>query len=182
MNQRLLALLAAGMIFLAAGTGHAQTTQPADATTIQGTAIGSEAGAGAGTGTAESPAPGSTEEVTVVEEEPIEEEPGGLGGLFSNYGIFIMLGGIILLYMWMGRSRRKKEAQRREMLESIQKGDKVTSIGGIVGTVMEVREDEVAVKVDENNNVRMRFARWAIRGVGESAKAENPEQAEKQQN
>ncbi len=37
------------------------------------------------------------------------------------------------------------------------------------------------VKVDESNNVRLRFARWAIRGVGEEAKAEKPEDRDQQQ-
>jgi len=59
------------------------------------------------------------------------------------------------------------------MLAALKKGDKVTSIGGIVGTIMDVREDEVVVKVDEGNNIRMRFARWAIRGIGEKGKDEN---------
>lgn len=95
--------------------------------------------------------------------------------LRQNSFLFVMIGGFILLYLWMGRGRRKKEAKRRDMLASLKKGDKVTSIGGIVGTVMEVREDEVSVKVDENNNIRMKFARWAIRGVGEEAKTETPE-------
>jgi preprotein translocase subunit YajC len=84
----------------------------------------------------------------------------------------VLIGGFILLYWWSNRSRRKQEAKRKEMLSSLKKGDKVTSIGGIIGTVIEVREDEVTVKVDETNNVRMRFARWAIRGVGEEAKTE----------
>ena len=65
------------------------------------------------------------------------------------------------------------------MLSSLKKGDKITSIGGIVGTVIEVRDDEVTVKVDETGNVRMKFARWAIRGVGDAARAEDPNQAEK---
>ncbi|MDY6914414.1 MAG: preprotein translocase subunit YajC, partial [Planctomycetota bacterium] len=97
-------------------------------------------------------------------------------GFFGDYGFYIvLLGGFVLLYFWMGRSRRKQEAKRKEMLSNLKKGDKVTSIGGIVGTVIEVRESEVTVKVDETNNVRMRFARWAIRGVGETAKTEAPE-------
>ena len=60
------------------------------------------------------------------------------------------------------------------MLSSLKKGDKVTSIGGIVGSVIEIREDEITVKIDETNNVRMKFARWAIRGVGAEAK-EDPQ-------
>lgn len=86
-----------------------------------------------------------------------------------------MLGGFLLLYFWMSRGRRKKETKRKEMLANLKKGDKVTSIGGIVGTVIEIREDELTIKVDENNNVRIRFARWAIRGTGEEAKVEKPE-------
>ena len=58
------------------------------------------------------------------------------------------------------------------MLNELKKGDKITTIGGIVGTVIEVRDDEVTVKVDETNNIRMKFARWAIRGVGATAKSE----------
>lgn len=101
-------------------------------------------------------------------------KPGG--SLFGDqWFLFAMLGGIILLYVWMGRGRRKQEAKRQQMLAGLKKGDKVTSIGGVIGTVIEVREDEVLVKVDETNNVRMRFARWAIRGVGETAKTEKPE-------
>jgi len=94
---------------------------------------------------------------------------------FSGSFIWIMLGGFLLLYFWMSRGRRKKETKRKEMLANLKKGDKVTSIGGIVGTVIEIRENELTVKVDENNNVRIRFARWAIRGVGEEAKTEKPE-------
>ena len=104
----------------------------------------------------------------------------GSGGLFGSMKLmFIMLGGFFLLYIWMGRSRRKQRRQRQEMLTALKKGDKITSIGGIVGTVIEVRDDEVTVKVDETGNVRMKFARWAIRGVGEAGKAEDPAQAEK---
>ena len=105
-----------------------------------------------------------------------EAPPARRRGLFdSPWFLPVMIGGFILLYLWMGRSRRKQETKRKEMLASLKKGDKVTSIGGIVGTVIEVREDDVTVKVDETNNVRMKFARWAIRGVGDEAKTKTPE-------
>jgi preprotein translocase subunit YajC len=117
--------------------------------------------------------------------EPTTQQPGKAagkkpGGMFDSMTLMIvMLGGFFLLYIWMGRSRRKQRRQRQEMLTALKKGDKITSIGGIVGTVIEVRDDEVTVKVDETGNVRMKFARWAIRGVGEAGKAEDPAQAEK---
>ena len=50
----------------------------------------------------------------------------------------------------------------RLALASIKKYDKVMTIGGIIGTVMEIREDEVILKVDDNTNTRMKFSRSAI--------------------
>ncbi len=83
----------------------------------------------------------------------------------------VLLGGVVLMWLWMGRGRRKQQAKRKEMLSQLKKGDKVTTIGGIIGTVIEVRPDEVTVKVDETNNVRMKFTRGAIHGVGADARA-----------
>ena len=94
--------------------------------------------------------------------------------------ILLMVGGLALFYIWSIRGRKKQETKRKQMLDSLKKGDKVTSIGGVIGTVIEIKEDEVTVKVDETNNVRMRFARWAIRGVGETSKAENLQQQDQQ--
>jgi preprotein translocase subunit YajC len=87
----------------------------------------------------------------------------------------IMLLMFILVIFWSNWSKKKQTKKRTEMLASLKKGSKITSIGGIIGTVIETRDDEVVVKVDDTNNVRLRFARWAIRGVGEQAKTDNPE-------
>jgi len=126
-----------------------------------------------------------------AEPTPDGEEPGDSGaatqpgapgprrspGLFGDpMMMFVMIGGMLLLFFWMGRGKRKQEAKRREMIAALKKGDKITSIGGIIGTIVDVREDEVVVKVDENNNIRMRLARWSVRGVGEEAKTEKPEE------
>ena len=113
---------------------------------------------------------------TEGESTQVRRPPGGfLEMMRQNPLIFVLFGGMILLFFWTSRSKRKQETKRREMLASLKKGDKVTSIGGVVGTIVEVREDEVTVKVDENNNIRMKFARWAIRGLGDQAKTEAPE-------
>jgi len=93
------------------------------------------------------------------EKEPEEEENGP--GL--PWGMILPIGAIVLLFIWMSRKPKKEEQRRKEMLSNLKKGDKITTIGGIVGTVMEVREEEVTVKVDESSNTRMRFAKWAVR-------------------
>jgi len=105
-----------------------------------------------------------------------EEKPKGGGGGFGGMTPLLLLAPILLIFLWSGRSRKKQEAKRKQMLSELKKGDKVTSIGGIVGTVIEVREDELVIKVDETNNTRMRFARWAVRGVGEEAKKDEQDQ------
>ena len=91
----------------------------------------------------------------------------------------VLLGGVVLMWIWMGRGRRKQEAKRKEMLSNLKKGDKIVSIGGIIGTVIAAKPEEITVKVDETNNVRMKFARWAIRGVGEDAKTTSPDDDKK---
>lgn len=101
-----------------------------------------------------------------------KDNSGGLGGMWFYV---VLLGGFVLLYVWMGRSRRKQESKRKEMLSTLKKGDKIVTIGGIIGTIIEARPDEITIKVDETNNVRMKFARWSVRGVGDEAR-QNPDQ------
>jgi len=91
---------------------------------------------------------------------------------FGQWFLPVMIGALLLMFFMSSRGRKKRTKKRQEMLASLKKGAKITTIGGIVGTVMEVREDEVTVKVDEQNNVRMRFVRGAIQGVGDDAKKE----------
>jgi len=73
---------------------------------------------------------------------------------------------VFLFMMWQSSSSRKKETRRRaEMLDSLQKHDKVQTIGGVIGSIVEVRDTEIIVKVDESNNIKMHFAKTAIQGV-----------------
>ena len=95
---------------------------------------------------------------------------------FLNPQMILLFGGMMLLFIFMSRgSKRKANTKRTDMLSAMKKGDRVTTIGGIIGTVMEVRDDEILVKIDESNNTRMRFARRAIHSVGDQGKDDNPE-------
>jgi preprotein translocase subunit YajC len=87
---------------------------------------------------------------------------------FGGPFIWIMLGAVVLMFIFSSRGRKKQEAKRREMIENLTKGDRIVTIGGIVGTVAEIRDDEIIVKVEDST--RMKFARWAIRTVGEEVK------------
>src|SRR5687768_11263598 len=72
---------------------------------------------------------------------------------------------IVLFYVLMIRSKRNQDKSRQDMLGQLKKGDRIQTIGGILGTVLEAREDEVLVKVDESSNTKIRFARSAIHRV-----------------
>jgi preprotein translocase subunit YajC len=76
--------------------------------------------------------------------------------------LFIVLGGVILLQIF---ASRKQEKKRRELLNSVKKYDKVVTLGGIIGTVVELRDDEVVLKVDEHSSTKIRFTRSAIQQV-----------------
>jgi len=159
-----LILLALAVVSFACLPVLAQPTQPAAETPTLREAPPAEEPASA---QADKPDQGAApEEGQVPEKQPPRQWWQG------NMIFFVMIGGVVLLYVWMGRSRRKQDAKRREMLGNLKKGEKVVTIGGILGTVIEVKEDEVTVKVDETNNVRMKFLRKAIQSVGEDAKAD----------
>jgi preprotein translocase subunit YajC len=81
---------------------------------------------------------------------------------------------MILLALFLFLSSRSKKTQERktqDMLNAIKRGDKVQTIGGILGTVVEARDTEVLVKVDETNNTKIRFSRKAIHRVLEDESA-----------
>ncbi len=48
------------------------------------------------------------------------------------------------------------------MVQSLQKNDKIRTIGGIIGTVVDIKDDEITLKVDESNNIKIKIASSAI--------------------
>ncbi|MCS7033286.1 MAG: preprotein translocase subunit YajC [Phycisphaerae bacterium] len=73
--------------------------------------------------------------------------------------------GLVLLWVVMIRSKQKSEKMRQRMLSELKKNDRVETIGGVLGTIVEVRDGEVVLKVDETTNTKMRFRRSAIHRV-----------------
>ncbi len=95
---------------------------------------------------------------------PAGSQSGGVGNPFG--GMFIPIILAMLAFWWvMSRGQRKKQQQFAQMLAALKRNDRVQTIGGIIGTVVDVRDDEVVLKVDETNNVKMRFVRGAIKEV-----------------
>jgi preprotein translocase subunit YajC len=100
----------------------------------------------------------------------------GPGGLLGS-PIILMLLVIVVLWIFLMGGNRKEKKRRQQMLASLGKGDRVQTVGGILGTIVEVRDDELVVKVDENTNSRLRFARSAIQAKLEDRKSEEVKQS-----
>ncbi len=91
---------------------------------------------------------------------------------FISSPIFALMLGLIVLYFFIFRSKRTQERKRQDMLGELKRGDRVQTIGGAFGTVVDVRDNEVVLKVDESTNTKIRFTRSAIHRVLEDEKSD----------
>ena len=79
----------------------------------------------------------------------------------SWLSMLIWLGAFILIfYVFLIMPRKKEEKKHKALLESLKKGDKVVSIGGMRGTVTRIKDDSVMLKVGENTEIE--FLKTAI--------------------
>ena len=94
------------------------------------------------------------------------------GGLMSTVIMLAMMLGIFYFMLIRPENKRKKEAE--QMRSGVRTGDKITTIGGIIGTVVNVKEDKIVIETS-SDQVRMELAKWAISSndtANETAKAE----------
>ncbi len=82
---------------------------------------------------------------------------------------FILI--IAVIYFMMIRPQKKKQQERDKMISTVQKGDKVVTVGGLHGTVQVPKEKTVIIKIADN--VKVEVERSAIAAVL-SGKAEEP--------
>lgn len=80
---------------------------------------------------------------------------------FSTNMIFIFVM-IAIMYLFIFRGPKKKQKQHAQMVDSLQKNDKVQTIGGILGTVIDVKDGEITLKIDESNNTKIKVTPGAI--------------------
>lgn len=80
----------------------------------------------------------------------------------------ISIGSIVLLivffYFFMIRPQKKKEKEDQEMRDALSVGDEVTTIGGIIGKVISIKEDTFVLETTKAKT-RIRFLKGAIRSV-----------------
>jgi len=82
---------------------------------------------------------------------PAEGQTGGFD--WTLIAMMAVLFGVF--YFLMIRPQRKRQKEQQKMLESIKKGDKVITAGGIFGTIESVDEDSMVVRVESGATIRM---------------------------
>ena len=75
--------------------------------------------------------------------------------------ILLMVALFGVMYFVMIRPQRKKQKEDQEMRDAIQIGDEITTIGGICGRVVTVKEDSLVIETGSDKN-KMKITRWAI--------------------
>ena len=79
----------------------------------------------------------------------------------------VLMGAVF--YFMLIRPQRKKDKKVKEMLNNLKHGDRITTIGGIYGTIVGIKDDTVTLAVGQKGGqpYEMTVARWAIRQVEE---------------
>ena len=74
---------------------------------------------------------------------------------------------VLFGYFAMYRPEKKRKKQKQEMLDSMKKGSKVTTIGGIQGKIVRIKDDTLIIEVGSmgTEKVEMEVQRWAIGSV-----------------
>ena len=103
--------------------------------------------------------------------------PAGLSeqlmSMVSMLGLPLVL--IVVFYFVLIRPQRKKDKEVKNMLANLKVGDRITTIGGIYGTIASIKDDIFTIAVGQDK-VKIVIARWAIRAL-ENTPAESQNDA-----
>lgn len=76
--------------------------------------------------------------------------------------IILMIALFAVMYFLMIRPQKKKQKEEQEMRDAIQIGDEITTIGGILGRVITVKEDNLIIETGSADKTKLKISRWAI--------------------
>lgn len=94
--------------------------------------------------------------------------PAGIEGMLITYGPLVLM--FVVLYFLLIRPQQKRQKTRNMMLGNLKKGDKVVTIGGMHGTIVELTDDTAIVRV--NDVTKLTFDRSAVNSVVSSSSGE----------
>ena len=91
--------------------------------------------------------------------------PSGGAGLLGGMGVWIiMIVMMIGMFWWTSRSQKKKDKEVQDMRDSLQVGDEVTTIGGVIGKVVSIKEETFVLETTKEKT-HIRFLKAAIRSI-----------------
>ena len=100
---------------------------------------------------------------------------GGLGGTF-----FVLIGMFALMYFIMIRPENKRKKEAEQMRANLKVGDEITTIGGITGKVVNIKDDSFVIESGADQ-VRIEFRKWALSTNDTAAAAAKGKQKREQE-
>ena len=80
----------------------------------------------------------------------------------NSYQSLILIGVLfVVMYFLMIRPQKKRQKEEQEMRQSLEIGDEIVTIGGIVGRVVTIREEDIVVETGADRT-KIKFKRWAV--------------------
>lgn len=84
------------------------------------------------------------------------------GGLFGGPYMLIMIAVFIAIFYFMIlRPENKKKKDAEALRNSLHRGDKITTIGGIIGKIVDIKDEKIVIETGEDL-VRMELQKWAV--------------------
>ena len=93
----------------------------------------------------------------------------GTNGSITSILFFVVL--IAVFYFFLIRPENKKKKQLQEMRNSLNVGDTITTIGGIVGKIVSINGELITFETGEDR-VRMQVTKWAISTIGKDTETD----------
>ena len=85
-------------------------------------------------------------------------------GIESIGSIILIVVMFVALYFFMIRPQKKQEKQQNDMRNNLQVGDEITTIGGIIGKVVSIKEETVTIETS-HDRTKIRILKSAVRNV-----------------
>ncbi len=96
---------------------------------------------------------------------------GGVAGMIASFLPMILL--IAVFYFILIRPQQKKDKENKKMLANLKVGDKITTIGGIVGTIAKIKDEKIVIETGTNTEKQViMMERWAVRSVEKPVSAD----------
>lgn len=94
------------------------------------------------------------------------QQTAGIGSILSLLVPLLLLG--VVFYFFIYRPQKKQEKETTDMRNSIEIGDVVVTTGGIIGTVVKIKDDMLLIE-SSGNRTKIQIQKWAVHKIMEKA-------------